>query len=548
MQRRLPSIKVRMDRFQEAFQQLDGCLLQRMHACRTPALSLALTNQDQTLHSAQFGFADLAGQTELRPDHLFAIGSIGKSFTAVVILQLHQQGLLDLYAPLQSILPWFQVKTIYQPITIHHLLTHSSGLPRGTDLSPDPRAEIYALRELETGFAPGARFHYSDLGYKILGLVIETITGKSYADNIDQRILQPLEMGDTVAYTTSALRPRMAAGMRPLYDDRPTANHHAFVPAEWVETNSADGCILSTAADMAKYARMLLNEGSAPDGTPLLNEAGFRRLVFPMIEDEGEAYSYGLYLFDDEGYRHAGHGGDVPGFESYLWLDLDNRLGTVVLMTQPYTQRASFIALEYLRTAWLGHRLPDPPPMPDFTHVIGAKEYAGVYTSPQHGTLRVEVEGSRLFLVSGVERVLLEERSPGRFLASHPDWDLFPLQFERGADGHVCEVFYGPRWYTNTRYHGAQDFTTPVDWPKYCGHYRAHNPWGSNFRVYIRKGQLLLAEPGGDEELLVSLRDGRFRIGEEPHLPERLQFDQIVDGMALRVVRSGCPYYRFFTP
>jgi CubicO group peptidase (beta-lactamase class C family) len=101
----------------------------------------------------------------------------------------------------------------------------------------------------------------------------------------------------------------------------------------------------------------------------ILSEKSFRKMVFPMVEDEGEAYSYGLYLFEDEGYRHAGHGGDVPGYESYLWLDLDNGLGTVVLMSQPYNKRASFIALEFLREAYLGHNIPDPPPLPDFTHI-----------------------------------------------------------------------------------------------------------------------------------------------------------------------------------
>ena len=105
---------------------------------------------------------------------------------------------------------------------------------------------------------------------------------------------------------------------------------------------------------------------------------------------------------------------------------------------------------------------------------------------------------------------------------------------------------YGPQWFS--KHSEPERFTTPVDWIAYIGHYRSHDPWATNFRVFSRKGQLILCEPSGDEEILVSLGNGCFRIGEDEYIPERLQFDQVVNGQALRVVRSGAPYYRFFTP
>ncbi len=71
---------------------------------------------------------------------------------------------------------------------------------------------------------------------------------------------------------------------------------------------------------------------------------------------------------------------------------------------------------------------------------------------------------------------------------------------------------------------------------------------GTKFRVFTRKGQLILCEPSGDEEILIPLGNGRFRIGEDEYIPEQLSFDQVVASQALRVTRSGCPYYRFFTP
>ncbi len=535
-----------MSSYHEAFQRLDQCLDERMRAYQTPALAMALTDRNRLIRLSVYGYANLEAQTPLQPDHLFAIGSIGKSFTGVAVLQAYEKGLLDLRAPVRDYLPWFEVKSTYNPITIHHLLTHSSGLSLGSDFSPDPRAEIYALRDQEVGFAPGTRFYYSDTGYKVLGLVLQAVTGRSYASLIHDWILEPLEMHHTLAETIHAARPRMAAGYRRLYDDRPTCASHPLVPADWIETNSGDGCILSTAEDMAKFARMLLKEGRGPNG-PLLSAASYRKMVFPMIEDEGEAYSYGLYLFDDEGFRHAGHGGDVPGYEAYLWLDLDNSLGAVVLMTQPYTPRASFLALEYFRAAYLGYRLPEKTPLPDFTHISNPKEYMGVYHSEQC-RLVLEATSHQLFLIFRGQRVLLEEREIDCFYANHPAWDLYMLRFGRSPDGKVVEVFYGPHWFTNERYEGPSSFETPPEWSVYTGHYRSHDPWSTNFRVFLRKGQLILSWPSGEEEILVPLAPGCFRIGQEEYVPERLCFDQVVDGQALRATRSGCSYYRFFTP
>lgn len=535
-----------MSQFEEAFHQLDVCLTRRMEVFHTPALVTALTDRSRSIRVSALGLSSLETREPVRTDHLFAIGSIGKSFTALAILQAQEAHLLDLHAPVKEYLRWFEVCSASSPITTHHLLTHSSGLPRGTDFSPDPRAEVYGLRVLSTGFAPGTHFWYSDLGYKVLGLVLEAVTGLSYAEAVRRQILLPLEMGNTFAATTSALRPRMAAGYRPLYDDRPYSPGQPLVPAHWVETNSGDGCIVSSAEDMAKFARMFLNEGRGPHGR-ILSAAGYRRMVSPMIEQDGETYGYGLYLFEDEGYQMAGHGGDVPGYESYLWLDLSNGLGAVTLMSTPYTPRASFITLEAFRAAYLRRQMPENPPIPNFTHIPDPQPYTGSFQDSQ-GTLCFEAMSHHLFLVDGDQRILLEERGKDSFYAGHPDWNLFLLNFGRDPQGRIVEVTYGPRWLTNTAYQGPRAFETPDEWQAFAGHYRSYNPWETNFRVFSRQGKLILCAANGDEEILVPLADGRFRIGEEDYVPDTIAFEQVVEGRALRAVRSNCPYYRFFTP
>lgn len=528
----------------EVFDRLENCLKERMTFFRTPALAMALTDRDGLVHLTTLGYADMQAQIPLEPEHQFAIGSIGKSFTAMAILQAHEAGLLDLNAPVVEYLPWFEVKSAYPPIRLTHLLTHSSGLPRGIDFSPDPRSEIYAMRDQETGFAPGAHFSYSDAGYKLLGLVLEVVTGRPYAEVIREKILDPLEMRNTFAVTTSELRPGMAVGYRDLYDDRPAHHSHPLVPAHWVETNSGDGCIVSTAEDMAKFARMLLNKGQGPH-SQVMTLASYQKMTRPMIEDEGDAYSYGMYIFEEEGFTIAGHGGDVPGYESYLWLDLDHKLGAIVLMAQPYTRRASFLALEYFQAVTRGQTVPELPKLPDFTHVANPQEYAGAYCT-SNCTLSFEAEGHHLLLCYQNLRLVLEERMKDCFYVNHPDWDRFLFSFSRSPEGQVAEVTYGPMWFTNKHYHGPIEFDTPAEWSAFAGHYRSHNPWVTNFRVFVRKGQLILCEPTGEEEILVPLGGNLFRIGEDEFVPERIAFDQLAGGQALRATRSGCPYYRFF--
>ncbi|MDP9374233.1 MAG: serine hydrolase, partial [Chloroflexota bacterium] len=134
------------------------------------------------------------------------------------------------------------------------------------------------------------------------------------------------------------------------------------------------------------------------------------------------------------------------------------------------------------------------------------------------------------------------------FVIGHPAFARFPLRFGRDGDGRVTEAFHGADWYTAERYTGPAAFDHPANWIAYPGHYRSHNPWFSNFRIVLRKGTLLLIHPAGQEEALVPLDDDTFRVGNTAHSPERLRFDTIVDGQALRVNLSGEYYYRALTP
>ena len=249
-----------------------------MAADNTPGLALALTDRERTLRVATYGFADLAARTPVTPDTLFEIGSIGKSFTSLALLREHEARNLDLHAPVACYLAWFEVRSAFPPIIVHHLLSHTAGIIAGTDPTPSVEYQVWALRETEAASAPSTSFHYSNVGYKALGLVLARITGQEYGDAIRSRVLTPLGMKASEPAITNAMRPRLAVGYASLYDDRPAHPSHPLVPATWLETESGDGSLASTPEDMAVYLRMLLNRGQGAQDR-LLSEAGFATMT-----------------------------------------------------------------------------------------------------------------------------------------------------------------------------------------------------------------------------------------------------------------------------
>jgi CubicO group peptidase (beta-lactamase class C family) len=533
---------------QKAFKRIDQFIELRMKQDNIPGMAIAVTDREKLLRVSTYGFADVAAQSPITPDSLFEIASIGKSFTAIALLQLRDEGKLDLHAPVTQYLPWFQVQSEYPPITLHHLLGQTAGIIRGTEMATHGLYDAWALQETKTSVAPGQYWHYSSLGYKILGFILERLTGQSMQDVIQSRVLDPLCMANTHPVITFETRKKAAIGYCSLYDDRPEHPSHELVPAMWSEYGTGDGCQASTAGDMAIFLRMLINRGKGPRGR-LISEESFG-LMAPLAARTGsELYGYAMVAYPIEGHIYLGHGGGNTGYTAHIMADVDEGFGVVHLSNRRTESEAVFqsadYALKVLQAAFHDKEIPPLPPTADPDYVPNATDYVGTYRAGNR-VLRLTAEDGKLLLDYEGRVVPLENRSEDYFYAGHPDLDLFLLEFKRDG-GSVVEAFHGSRWYITDRYKGPEHFDYPEEWEAYQGHYRTRNPEMSNFRVVLRKGILTMLGPTGAVEPLRPLGNGLFHIGDDYNSPETLRFDSIVEGRALRASYSGCPYYRTFT-
>mgnify|MGYP002640388382 CR=1 FL=1 len=525
-----------------AFQKLSDSIEQQLPMFNAPGVAIGITNREEILHASLHGLANQEAGKRVTPETLFQIGSISKSFTSILLLQLQEQGLLNINEPVKTYLPWFEIRSEYAPITLRHLMSHTAGIIMGSDETTSAYTETWNLGHTKTTAAPGEYFHYSNSGYKVLGVVLESILEQNFGDILQERILSPLGMTKTTPVIRNADRARMAVGYNPFYDDRPLPAGGLLAPATWLESDTADGSICSTAEDMCIYLRSLLQ-----NGVGLLAPQSFEQMIASVVATDdglhGEHYGLGLFTQVINGRRIIGHSGGMVGYTADMLADMDSGLGVIVLTNGPADpQKISRYALDLLHAALQGDDLPDFPP-------DGMKQddaSLGHYSSGKK-SFELRMEDGRLALGFGSATVSLEKRSPDVFLVPHPDFDLFPLRLEREND-EGTGVSYGGERFAREGYPQKAASPYPREWEAYPGHYRSHNPWFSNFRVVLRDGLLVFIEPNGDEEELHHLEFGLFRIGAEVSSPESVRFDVILDGKAMRAILSGGTYSRTFTP
>jgi D-alanyl-D-alanine carboxypeptidase len=535
------------DRLADAFAAIDRALV----SSPMPGLVIGLTDRERIRRIAVHGYADVKARTPLTAESRFALGSISKSFTAVALMQLADEGRFDPHAPVTRYLPWFELKSRFAPLTSHDLLSHTSGLPNYLVDASSSRFAVVKLRDFEPAYAPGQHWSYSNTGFQVLGYVLEDIEAARYPAIIQRRVLNALGMAATSAVIDDAERSRMAVSYMPWpYDN-------SVVEAPWFEYAAGDGSIVSDVVDMCAYARLFLNRGAGPKGR-LLSEKAFVTLTTPVLKD----YAYGLDVRHGEGGTVIGHRGAIGGFRNSFEAHVDDGFALVFLSNGGIDQELESWVVKAVTAAYHGAPLPPAPTHPATTDASSPQQYAGVYRASTGTNTAVAesvefvVAGGRLQLKEGPSLRPMQMMGADAFRTLGPEADGFAYYFNRteaAKGGKIIGVSHGARSYSGRDYAGAPGPVAPGRYATFVGHYENHNFEGPAVRVFVRDGEMMVtmddAPPGSPQaQALEPLGDDLFRLREPEYSPERLHFDTVIAGHALRLTISGVPFYRVDTP
>jgi CubicO group peptidase (beta-lactamase class C family) len=302
---------------------IDELVLSEMQRQQIPGISIAIVHKGKIIKEKGYGYANLEHQVKVNPQTIFQSGSIGKQFTAALILLLARDAKLNLHDSIDKYLD--NLPAEWKSVTIHQLLTHTSGLDdpyRILDFK-----KIYtdqALIELETTvpmlFKPGEKWLYSNMGYHMLGFIANKVGGQFYGDQLRQRIFEPLGMKTRIIDERTII-PHRAAG----YDvvDKEWKNQAWVSPSL---NRTADGSLYLTAHDLALWDLALYQD--FPLST---QEKNLSWTAVKLNNGTNSNYGYGWFLSETNGRRNIEHGGAWQGFTTQISRYVDDQLCVIVL-------------------------------------------------------------------------------------------------------------------------------------------------------------------------------------------------------------------------
>jgi CubicO group peptidase (beta-lactamase class C family) len=424
---------------------------------RHPAVGLAVgvvsDGRLQFFHG--HGVADIASGTPITEATVFRIGSITKTFTAIAVMQLWEQGLVDLDAPANHYLRAYRLipaKAGFRPATMRHLLTHTAGIPEVVHVSelfrpswgpfggrpvllsvkagePLPSLAEYYHGGLRLVVEPGTAFAYSNHGFATLGQIVEDVSGMPLARYLREHVFEPLGMTDTDLVRSERVAPRLATGYV-----LGRAGARAVPDRDWIGAGS--GGIYSTTRDMARFVTALIDGGSGEHGS-MVKSATLATMFEHHHQPDPRLPGIGLAFFrgDAGGHRVVGHDGILPGFNSQFLLAPDDGVG-VVAFTNGSSGAFVWLQTELDRLLRRLLGVPDEAVRTDLPHhpeVWG--DLCGRYRLPDRiADLRGRVAmgaGAQVFVRGGrlMVRVLTPAPALYQGFALHPDDERDPYVF-----------------------------------------------------------------------------------------------------------------------
>lgn len=414
--------------------------------------TVSVVHDGRVLFQRGYGWADLERRIPVDPDRsLFRIGSVSKTFIWTALMQLVEQGLVDLDAPVDQYIDFAIPDTFEEPVRVWHLMTHTAGFEESYmgfgAIDADHVMPLGdALQELMPArvWEPGRFAAYSNYGSALAGYVVEKVSGLPWSEYVEVAILEPLELRSTNVRTR-------------LTDDHEARHAKGYVfragelkptPYAYINLEPA-GSVSSTAADMARFMLAHLG-GGAVEGVRILGENTTRQMHSPLFDPYPELppLLHGFYRSDRNGRTVFGHGGDVNQFHSNMAMLPDEDVGVFV----SYNSDPGAVARANVVSAFIDHFYPveylPPPPEPAD---VETEDYLGEYVSLRNNftsfqTLRSLFAGGSLGLVA--EGTSLRMDGGGPLFPIAPDRFTGPyggstLVFERDEAGEVTHLYAG---------------------------------------------------------------------------------------------------------
>ncbi len=307
--------------------QIDAIIENAINETQLVGASVGVMRQNEVIFTRGYGYADLNRKVEAIEHTVYRIGSITKQFTALAILILVEQGKVNLNDVMLDYLPNYPQKD--HKVTIGQLLNHTSGIKSYTDierfweiserdLSRQEIVDLFTSEPVE--FSPGENYQYNNSGYYLLGLIIENVSGMSYANFLKTNVWQPLEMFDTHYLGKTKNVKNIATG----YDHK----DDEFVGARplGMDNPFSGGSLGSSVLDLLKW-QTALNENQ------LISRQSYNKMIEPGLLRSGKqtTYGYGLFMSNLNGHRKIEHGGTINGFRAQLSAYPDDGLTVTVL-------------------------------------------------------------------------------------------------------------------------------------------------------------------------------------------------------------------------
>ncbi len=307
---------------------VDSCIDAQMSVRHIPGLALAVIRDGVPVKVRGYGLANIELNVPVSAQTVFQSASIGKQFTAALVMLLVEQGKIRLDEPIGRYLP--NSPGTWQNVTVRHLLTHTSGITDRTtdsvgvnfrsDYTEDQLLE--KAQHMPLDFRPGEKWAYSNTGYALLGILVHKVSGKFYGDLLKQYVFQPLSMESARIMSDADIVPNRAAGYR--------LEKGEWKNQEWVSpslNSTAAGALYLSILDLMKWDAALASG-------KILSKSSFEQMWSPvrLTNDSLHPYGFGWFLSPTNGRKTVYHSGGWQGFNNYIARYVDDGL-TVILLT-----------------------------------------------------------------------------------------------------------------------------------------------------------------------------------------------------------------------